>query len=74
MRFYNDVDAGTTPKCLVEITPYQSKPTILTPAPWTLRGVLSTFLIRKKDDVIAFYLQNSIVVTAEEELIKSHIC
>jgi pimeloyl-ACP methyl ester carboxylesterase len=74
-RFYNDLDAKTTEKCLADIAPYQAKPTIFTPATYdAYRDVPSTYLLCEKDAAMPFDLQKAMITTAGEDLIKSHIC
>lgn len=74
-RFYNDLDAETTARCLAEIAPYQAKPTIFTPVTYeAYRDVPSTYLFCEKDAAMPFDLQKAMVTTAGEDLIKSYTC
>lgn len=74
-KFYNDLDAETTARCLAELAPYSAKPCMFTPATYeAYRDIPSTYLLCEKDASIPFDLQKAMVATAGEDLVKPTIC
>ena len=75
VRFYNDLDADTTARCLAELAPYSAAPCFFTPATYeAYRDIPTTYLLCENDAAISFEAQKAMVAAAGENVVKSHVC